>query len=123
MTSMPFSHTSQPRPQAPSVGDSQLSSTKRMSCTAVSMPNSFSESRYSCWMWSGDGLQHHLELVVVLQAVGVLAIAAVSRAAAGLHVGGVPGLRPHRSQEGGGMESTGPTSISSGCRITQPWRA
>ena len=30
--------TSQPRPQAPSVGDSQLSSTKRTSCTAMSMP-------------------------------------------------------------------------------------
>ena len=29
--SLPSSHTSQPRPQAPNVGDSQLSSTKRIS--------------------------------------------------------------------------------------------
>src|SRR3989344_1180759 len=35
---MPSSHTSQPRPQAPSVGDSQSSSTKRISCFFVSMP-------------------------------------------------------------------------------------
>ena len=35
---MPSHHTSQPRPQAPSVGLSQSSSTKRMSCFSGSMP-------------------------------------------------------------------------------------
>ncbi|CSI57648.1 Uncharacterised protein [Vibrio cholerae] len=53
---MPFSHTSQPRPQAPKVGFSQLSSTKRMSCTQGSTPSTRSEPRYSSWMLSGEGL-------------------------------------------------------------------
>ena len=38
MTSMPSHQTSQPRPQAPTVGFSQSSSTKRMSCSVGSMP-------------------------------------------------------------------------------------
>jgi hypothetical protein len=45
-TSMPFSQTSQPRPQAPSVGDSQLSSTKRTSCLVKSSPISLKDSKY-----------------------------------------------------------------------------
>ena len=48
-------------------------------------------------------LEHHLVLVVVLQAVRVLAIAAVLGPAAGLHVGGLPGLRAERAQEGRGV--------------------
>ncbi|CFU82657.1 Uncharacterised protein [Bordetella pertussis] len=43
VTSMPLSQTSQPRPQAPSVGFSQSSSTKRMSCCVGSMPSALSE--------------------------------------------------------------------------------
>ena len=35
---------------------------------------------------------HHLVLVVMLQAVGVFAVAPIFRAAAGLHIGGLPGL-------------------------------
>ena len=46
----------------------------------------------------GRRLQDHLELVVVLQAVGVLAVAAVLRPARGLHIGRVPRLRPERAQ-------------------------
>jgi len=53
---MPFSQISQPRPQAPSVGDSQLSSTRRMSCTVGSMPTARSEPRYRSMMSCGDGL-------------------------------------------------------------------
>src|SRR3546814_3789606 len=52
---MPFNQTSQPRPQAPRVGDSQLSSTKRRSCTSGSSPSSFSEPMYSSRMFSGLG--------------------------------------------------------------------
>jgi len=52
-------------------------------------------------------LHHHLVLVVVLQAVRVVAVAAVGGAAAGLHVGGVPGLGPERAQEGGRVEGAG----------------
>ena len=47
-------------------------------------------------------LQDRLELVVVLQAHGVLAVAAVAGPARRLHVGGVPGLRPQRAQGRGG---------------------
>ena len=53
------------------------------------------------------GLQDDLVLVVVLQAVGVLAVAAVLGPARGLDVGGVPRLRPERAQGGGGVEGAG----------------
>ena len=43
-------------------------------------------------------------LVVALQAIGVLAVAAVGGPAAGLHVGGRPRLRADRAQEGGRVE-------------------
>jgi hypothetical protein len=46
------------------------------------------------------GFQHHLVLVVVLQTVRVLAVAAVLGTAAGLHVGRFPRLGPQRAQEG-----------------------
>ena len=46
-------------------------------------------------------LQDHLELIVVLQPVRVLAVAAVLRAPRGLHVSGVPRFRPERAQGGG----------------------
>ena len=42
---------------------------------------------------AGRGFEHHLVLVVVLQSVGVFAVAAVFRAATGLHVSCFPGLR------------------------------
>jgi hypothetical protein len=50
------------------------------------------------------GLQDHLVLIIVLQPVGVFAVTAVGRAAAGLDVGGVPRLRPERAQRGRRME-------------------
>ena len=53
-------------------------------------------------------LQDHLILVIVLQPVGVLAIAAVGRAAAGLHKGGLPRARPQRPEGGGGVEGPRP---------------
>src|SRR5690606_12642843 len=55
----------------------------------------------------GAGLQHHLELVVVLAAVGVVAVAAVLGAAAGLDPRGVPRLRSERAQEGRRVERRG----------------
>ena len=54
----------------------------------------------------GSGLEGNLELVIVLQAVGVVAVAAVFRAAAGLDVGGKPRLGAECAQAGGGMGST-----------------
>ena len=44
-------------PQAPSVGDSQLSSSKRMSCCRGLMPHASRLSRYSCCTSSGAGLR------------------------------------------------------------------
>ena len=52
-------------------------------------------------------LQDHLELVIVLQPVRVLAVAAVLRPARGLHVGRVPRLRPERAQRRRRMERAG----------------
>src|SRR5450432_444645 len=43
----------------------------------------------------------------MLQAKRVLAVAPVGGPARGLHVGGAPGLRSHRAQEGPGMEGAG----------------
>jgi len=43
----------------------------------------------------------------MLQAVRVLAVAAVSGAAAGLYVGGVPGFRANGAQEGSCVEGAG----------------
>ena len=43
----------------------------------------------------------------MLQAVGVLAVAAISRAPRGLYVGGVPGFRADGAQKSGGVKSTG----------------
>ena len=55
----------------------------------------------------GRGLQDHLELIVVLEPVGVLAVAAVARPAGRLHVGRAPGLGPQAAQRGRGMEGAG----------------
>ena len=53
------------------------------------------------------GLEDHLVLVIVLQPVRVLAVAAVLRAARGLHIGGLPRLRPERAQRGRGVKRPG----------------
>ena len=50
------------------------------------------------------GFDDDLILIVVLQPVGVLAIAAIGRAARGLHIGGGPGLGAQGAQGGGRME-------------------
>ena len=55
----------------------------------------------------GGGFEGNLELVIVLQAVGVVAVAAVFGAAAGLDVGGKPRLGAECAQTGGGVGSTG----------------
>src|SRR5690606_12795696 len=57
--------------------------------------------------FGGRRLQHDLVLVIVLQAVGVFAVAAVFGPARGLHVGGAPGLGADGAQEGGRMRGAG----------------
>ena len=54
----------------------------------------------------GRGLHHDLELVVVLQPERVVAVAAVGRPPARLHVRGIPGFRADRAQEGRGVEGS-----------------
>ena len=53
------------------------------------------------------GLDKHLELIVVLHAVGILAVAAVGGTAAGLRIAGAPLGGTERAQRGRGMEGTG----------------
>ena len=55
----------------------------------------------------GVGLQDDLILVVVLQPVGVLAIAAIAGAARRLDVGGLPRLLAQGPQHGGGVQGAG----------------
>jgi hypothetical protein len=55
----------------------------------------------------GARLHDDLELVVVLQAVGILAVPPVRRAAGRLHVGGVPRLGTEGPQERRGIERSG----------------
>ena len=52
-------------------------------------------------------LDEHLELIVVLHAVGILAVAAVGGTAARLSVAGAPLGRTERAQRGRGVEGTG----------------
>ena len=52
-------------------------------------------------------LQDHLELVIMLQPVGVFAVAAVLGPPRRLHIGRVPPLRAERAQRGGGMKGAG----------------
>ena len=96
---MPFSHTSQPRPHAPSVGFSQSSSTKRTSFLLEIEAERLERAEVEIEDVRRRRLQHDLVLVVVLQPVGILAVAAVLRAARRLHVRGAPRLRAERAQE------------------------
>jgi len=53
------------------------------------------------------GLQHDLILMMLVQAVGVVAVAAILRATRGLHVGRAPWLGAECAQEGGGVRGAG----------------
>ncbi len=107
MTSMPLSHTSQPSPQAPSVGDSQLSSTKRTSCTSVSKPSARNDAEIQIEDLQRRGFDDHLELVVVLQAERVVAVAAIGGTARGLHVRRRPRLGADGAQKRRGVKRAG----------------
>ena len=71
------------------------------------MPSARSDAEVQIEDVERRGFDHHLELVVVLQAERVLAVAPVGRPARGLHVGGAPGLGPERAQERRGVEGAG----------------
>jgi len=55
----------------------------------------------------GGRLQDHLILVVVLHAVGIFAVSTIGRPAAGLRIGGTPGLRTEHPQKSGGVHRAG----------------
>ncbi len=78
-----------------------------MSWRAESRPIALSDWQIELLDVVGRRLQDDLELVVVLQPVGVLAVAAVLGAARGLDVGAAPGLGPERAQGGRGVERAG----------------
>ena len=104
---MPSHQHSHPKPQAPSVGLSQSSSTKRMSCRDEIDADRGERLQIEVLKVLRRRLHDHLELIVVLQAVGVFAVAAVLGPARRLHIGRVPRLRPERAQGGRGMEGAG----------------
>ena len=100
MISRPSSITCQPTPQAPSVGASQLSSSNLMSCLREVDADGFEAAEVLLDHVGGRGLQDHLQLRVLVEAVGIVAVAAVGGAAAGLHIGDAVGLRAEHAQEG-----------------------
>ena len=86
-------------PQAPSVGDSQLSSSNLMSCLRKIDADGFQAAQVLIDDVVGRRLQDHLQLLVLVQAIRIFAVAAVGGAAAGLHVGDAIRLRPQHAQE------------------------
>ena len=94
-------------PQAPSVGDSQLSSSNRMSCCRGLMPQASRLSRYSLLHFVGRRLEDHLVLVVLEQPVRVLAEPAVVGPPRRLHVGDAPRLRAEHAEQRLGMRGAG----------------
>ena len=114
MISWPSSQTSQPRPQAPSAGDSQLSSTKRTSCLVEVQADGFQAAQVEFLRVARIGLEDDLVLVVHLHAVGVLAIAAIIGAERGLHIGHVPRLRAQHAQHRGRVHGAGADLLAVG---------
>ena len=98
--SIPSHQTSQPSPQAPTVGCSQSSSTKRMSCLLGVEADRAQRLEVELEHVGGLRLQDHLVLEVVLEAHRVLAVAPVERPDHRLEVRGLPRLRPEAAQEG-----------------------
>ena len=90
---MPSSQTSQPSPQAPRVGLSQSSSTKRMSWRGRIDAERRETAEIQILAVGRRRLQDHLKLVIMLQPVRVFAVAAVGRPARRLDIGGAPRLR------------------------------
>ena len=68
-------------------------------------PQSFERAQIQIQNVGRRRLQHHLVLVVVLKAVGVLAIATIFRTAAGLHIGSLPWLWANGAQKSSGVRS------------------
>ena len=100
MISIPSIHTSHPSPHAPRLGLSQLSSTNRTSCCSID-PDRPQRVEVHVLHVVGRRLQDHLVLVVLLEAVRVLGVAAVVRPDGRLDVGAPPRLRAEHAKQGG----------------------
>ena len=68
--SIPSMTTCQPTPQAPSVGDSQLSSSNRTSCSARTTPRRSRLRRYISWTFSGEGFKTTWSCVCLPRRIG-----------------------------------------------------
>ena len=86
-------------PHAPSVGDSQLSSSNRMSWARGSMPTASRLCRVDLLHLVGRRLENHLKLMVFEDPIRILSEAAVIGAPRRLHVRHVPRLRPEDAQQ------------------------
>ena len=110
-------------PHAPSVGDSQLSFFEADVVRAQVDAARFEALQIQLLHFVGRRLQNHLELVVLEEAVRVLAEAAVGRPARRLHVGDAPGLPgPSTRRNVSGCIVPAPISMSRGCWRRQPLR-
>ena len=94
-------------PQAPSVGASQLSSSNLMSCLRRSMPMAVEAAEVLIDHVGGRRLQDYLKLLVLVQPVGIFAVAAVGGAAAGLHVSHAIGFGAENAEECFGRHGAG----------------
>ena len=75
---------------------------------AYGIPNSWNEElEADLAKIPEQGIEYDLKWIVVLQTVGVFAVAAVSRSAGRLHVGSFPRFRSQGAEQGGGVESSG----------------
>jgi hypothetical protein len=104
---MPFSQTSQPRPQAPRVGRFPVVLDEADVVLLQVQAQRFERTQIQVEDVFRRRLHHHLVLVVVLAAVRVLAVTAILGTARRLHVGRAPRLGADRAQEGTGVEGAG----------------
>ena len=87
-------------PQAPSVGDFPVVLFELDVVLAQVDADGFQAAEVLLDDVGGRGLQDHLELRVLVEPVGIVAVAAVGGTAAGLHVGHAVGLGAEHAQEG-----------------------
>ena len=94
-------------PQAPSVGDFPVVLFELDIVLAQVDADGFQAAQILLDDVVGRRLQDHLQLLVLVEAIGILAVAAVGGTAAGLHIGDAVRLRAEHAQEGFGAHGAG----------------
>ena len=107
MISCPSSQTSQPRPQARDGGLLPVVLHKADVVLARVDADGFQRIEIDLLRVARVRLEDDLELVMLLEAVGVLAVTAIIGAHGGLDIGHVPRLGPQHAQEGSGVHGPG----------------